>query len=56
MKNQVTVSELKKQLEMLEQNGMGDYSVWYRDRDSMDYEVERGLWDICERLKSIALG
>lgn len=53
---QITISELKKQLEMLEQNGMGDYVVWYRDEDSVDHEMERGLWDICEKAKCVALG
>ncbi len=54
--NKVTISELKKQLEMLEKNGMGDYVVWYRDEDSIDHAIESGLWDICEKMKSVALG
>lgn len=51
----ITVSELKSQLEWLEEHGMGDYVVWYRDATSMDYRLEEGLWDTSEQYKSIAL-
>ncbi len=54
--NNITISELKRQLEILEENGMGDYAVWFRDEDSVDHEVEQGLWDICEKMKCVALG
>lgn len=54
--NKITVTELKKQLEMLESMGMGDYSIWFRDDNSIDYELERGLWDTDKKTKSITLG
>lgn len=54
--NKITVAELKKQLEILESMGMGNYSVWFRDDNSIDYELERGLWDTDEKTKSVMLG
>lgn len=41
----ITVSELKRQLEKLEELGMGDAQLWYRDEYSFDYEIEQGVWD-----------
>lgn len=45
MKKQVTVKELREQLERIEEIGMGDAVVWYRDENSMDWKIERGIWD-----------
>lgn len=48
MKKQITVSELKKQLEILESMGKGDNLLWYRDETSMDWRIEEGIWDSWE--------
>ena len=53
-KNQVTVSELIKQLQVLESLGLGDAKVWYRDEMDFDYWIEQGIWDTNE--KNIVLG
>ena len=47
-KNQVTVSELIKQLQVLESLGLGDAKVWYRDEMDFDYRIEQGIWDTNE--------
>lgn len=54
MKNQITVKELREQLERMEALGMGDALVWYRDEDNMDWRVESGVWDTDE--KNVVLG
>lgn len=46
MKKQITVKELREQLERIEKIGMGDALVWYRDEGSMDWRIEEGVWDI----------
>ena len=51
----VTVSKLKKQLEWLEKNGMGDYAVLYNN-DSINELIECGLWYVDKECKNIALG
>ena len=43
MKTLITVKELREQLEKLEEMGMGDAQVWYRDPYSFDYSLEQGL-------------
>ena len=53
-KNQVTVSELIKQLQILESLGLGDAKVWYRDEMDFDYRIEQGIWDTNE--KNVVLG
>lgn len=55
MEKQITVKELREQLERLEAAGMGDFFVWYRDVDSIDWKMEQGLFDVCQKDKSIAL-
>lgn len=52
---QLTVSELKKQLETLEDMGLGEYKLWYRTYDSHDYRVEEGIWDSCKEDKTIVI-
>ena len=49
MKEKITVKELREQLERLEQLGMGDCQVWYRDQYSFDYPMEQGVWDTNEK-------
>ena len=53
MKN-ITVKELRQQLEMLEAVGMGDCKVWYRDYNDMDWTVEQGIYDTNEN--NVVLG
>lgn len=53
-KNQVTVSELIKQLQVLESLGLGDAKVLYRDEMDFDYRIEQGIWDTNE--KNVVLG
>lgn len=45
MKKQITVKELREQLERMEEIGMGDALVWYRDENDTDWEIEQGIWD-----------
>ena len=54
MAKQITVKELREQLERLEKMGMGDHLLWYRDEDSMDWRIEQGIWDTHE--KNVVLG
>ena len=44
----ITVKELREQLERLEQAGMADAVVWFRDWDNIDHKVEQGIYDTCE--------
>ena len=47
MKKTITVAQLAVQLQTLMEN-YPEYAnavVWYRDEDSMDYELEEGLYD-----------
>ena len=47
MKKTITVAELAEQLQRLMEYDpkYKDAIVWYRDEDSMDYELEEGLYD-----------
>jgi hypothetical protein len=47
MKKTITVAQLAEQLQRLMEYDpkYKDAVVWYRDEDSMDYELEEGLWD-----------
>lgn len=42
---QITVKELKKQLEVLEHLGMGNMEVWFRDDNGIDHEVTEGVYE-----------
>ena len=53
MKN-ITVKELRQQLEKLEAIGMGNCKVWYRDYSDMDWTVEQGIYDTDEN--NVVLG
>ena len=53
MKN-ITVKELREQLERLEAIGMADYKVWYRDFSDMDWTVEQGILNTNEN--NVVLG
>ena len=53
MKN-ITVKELREQLERLEAIGMADYKVLYRDFSDMDWTVEQGILDTNEN--NVVLG
>ena len=47
MKKTITVAQLAEQLQRLMEY-YPEYAnavVWYRDEDSMDYELEEGLYD-----------
>lgn len=54
MKKQITVKELREQLEVLERIGMGECKVWYRDYSDMDWIVEQGILDTNEN--NVVLG
>ena len=41
----ITVTELKKQLEVLEQLGMGHLPLTYRDWNDIDHAVEEGVYE-----------
>jgi len=47
MKKTITVAQLAEQLQRLMEYDpkYKDAVVWYRDEDSMDYELEEGLYD-----------
>lgn len=55
VKKNITVSELKKQLETLESLGLGEYELWFRPYDSPDYRVEEGVWDTDKESKTVAI-
>lgn len=48
MENAITVKELREQLERLENMGMGDAVVMFRDWHDIDHKVEEGVYDTCE--------
>lgn len=48
MKKTITVNELKAMLNTLSEEGYGDAVLWYRDENSMDIELEAGIWDVWE--------
>lgn len=50
MKN-ITVNELIRQLNILQELGYGESKVWFRDVDSMDYRMEEGIWDTSDPTK-----
>lgn len=58
MAPRITVKELRKQLEKMEQLGYGDAELWFRDWEDIDHEVEVGIYDTCERgnVKTVVLG
>jgi hypothetical protein len=50
----ITVKELREQLERVENAGMGDAFVWFRDWNDFDHKVEQGIYDTHEN--NIVLG
>jgi hypothetical protein len=54
MEKNITVKELREQLEHLERLGKGDAFVMFRDWNDIDHKVEEGIYDICEN--KIVLG
>lgn len=55
-KNKITVSELKRQLAMLEEKGYGNYVVWVGPIETDDsWELNQGLYDYNDREKAIML-
>lgn len=58
MAPQITVKELREQLERMEQLGYGDAKLWFRDWDDIDHKVEVGIYDNYEEknVKNIVLG
>jgi hypothetical protein len=58
MAKQITVKTLREQLERLEQAGLGEAQLWFRDWDDIDHKIEEGVFDACERngVKNIVLG
>jgi hypothetical protein len=48
MEKNITVKELREQLERLENMGMGDAVVMFRDWSDIDHKVEEGVYDTCE--------
>ncbi len=47
-KKTITVEELRNQLNNLIELGFANAEVWYRDSDSMDWEIKTGIWDTTE--------
>lgn len=47
MTKKITVKELRDQLNRLMEYDadFADAVVWYRDADSIDWEMEEGIWD-----------
>lgn len=58
MAPQITVKELREQLERMERLGYGDAKLWFRDWEDIDHEVEVGIYDTYERenVKNVVLG
>ena len=54
MKNQITVKELMEQLQAICELGRGNDLVWFRDYNDIDHEIEKGVYDTCE--KNVVLG
>jgi hypothetical protein len=50
----ITVKELIKQLQTLEELGMGDAKVWYRDFNDIDHKITEGVYDTHEN--NVVLG
>lgn len=47
-KKTITVEELRNQLNNLIELGFANAEIWYRDSDSMDWEIKTGIWDTTE--------
>lgn len=58
MAPQITVKELREQLEKMERLGYGDAKLWFRDWEDIDHEVEVGIYDTYEKenVKNVVLG
>lgn len=54
MTRTITVNELIKQLTTMQELGMGEAKVWYRDYNSMDWPIEQGVYDTHEN--NVVLG
>lgn len=48
MEKIITVKELREQLQSLENLGMGNAVVVFRDWSNIDHKVEEGIYDTCE--------
>lgn len=55
MNEQLTVAELKKRLEILEEHGYGDFKLWFSAWDNHDYRFTEGVWDINKKEKTVNL-
>ena len=58
MAPQITVKELREQLERMEQLGYGDAKLWFRDWEDIDHAIEVGIHDTCDQgnVKNVVLG
>lgn len=54
MKN-ITITELKAQLEALEQQGYGDYAIKYQDEQDMFVPMEQGINIIDDTHKVVSI-
>ena len=43
---QITIKELRAQLESLEKMGLADAPVWFRDWNDNDTELTEGVYDV----------
>lgn len=55
MKKIMTVTELREQLEALEQQGCGDYVIQYQDEQDMFIPIEQGIHIIDDKYKVVSI-
>ena len=54
MNKRITVTELRKQLEVLEGLGLGDLSITFRDWSDIDHAIEEGVYEVAN--EKVVLG
>lgn len=52
----ITVSDLRAQMERLEELGMGNWELVFMDEDGFTYEVEEGIHDTAKNKNIVILG